>query len=148
MPTMGLPSRVGFASGALTSASSRPGDERHPEARGSIVERPVVAEVEMNHFHRRDGLSCSSTRRAYASSLEVAIFPETSRHARKVRTPLSIRPSTAGCQQGCWNSAGLGIGGVVFDSSAQSGIFTAATTLKATDSDLRPSSQRVKGRSL
>jgi len=40
-------------------------------------------------------------------------------------------------QQRCWKSAGTGSGGVVLDSSAKSGIFSAETTLEATDSDLR-----------
>src|SRR6266446_1686235 len=37
-------------------------------------------------------------------------------------------------QQRCWESAGLGSGGVVLDSSAKSSTFSAETTLEATDS--------------
>ena len=40
-------------------------------------------------------------------------------------------------QQRCWQSAGSGSGGVVLYSSAKWGIFSAETTLEATDSDPR-----------
>jgi hypothetical protein len=40
-------------------------------------------------------------------------------------------------QQSCWNGVGSGSGGVMLDSSAKSSIFSAETTLEATDSDPR-----------